>query len=273
MNPTAIDKELDALGGVPADVSALIARHAGEDLSLARVDALLETLGAAVELPVPPRLQETVVEWAVPATDQAAAAPQQVLAPEEEDAEEPAMSFDAAEPAPAARARLPWESELPAPTPEAVAVARAASAPPALAPDFAALFGEAGDSIEPKAAPPPSAPSATASSRPPRPRHDTVRDVPAAVLASLPAEAVLQLEAFDKAISRPPTEPKPPLSDLPPAFDELPQVPEPALAEAEAGEAPAPAAAADDAELVVDSDDFEILVDDEMLEIVEDEDV
>lgn len=259
MDLQRIDRELDALGSVPSDVRALIARYAGHGLSLAQADALLASLGEHSLPPMPPRLQETVVDFAVPDSE----APVVGFMPSAPASVRPAPASEPPPPSPvqsARRARMPWESDLPEATPEAMQAGRAGSVPPPPAtPDFAALFGDAGDAVASRvSAPAEIASQPTAASWPPRPRHDTIRDVPAAVLASLSAEAALELAAFDKAISRPPAEPTPPLSNLPPAFD-----------------APASAAAQDapftDGDRDGDGDDFEILVDDEILEIVDDD--
>ena len=61
-----IDRELEALGVPPADLSGLIARYAGETaVSAVRADELLADLGAEPAY-VPPRLQATVVDVAAP---------------------------------------------------------------------------------------------------------------------------------------------------------------------------------------------------------------
>ena len=282
MDYANIDRDLDALGKVPGDTTALIARYAGRDLSLAAVDAALADLQNGVTLAAtPPQLQPTVVDMPVPAQEaQLAAAVAGDATQDESASDNTAVARDprGQRPSePASRSRLPWESDVPPASAQANADAEAISLPPRVEPDFAALFSSdadadadadaariAGDASDgaPSSQPPT---TAMPSSRASRPRHDTIRDVHASVLLkNLAPDQALELADLDKVLSQPPAEPSArPLSVMPASFggDEH----APADASADAAAEPSAATTSDEDQ----ADEFEILVDDEILEIDE----
>ncbi len=131
MDYIRIDRELDELGKVPGELRALIARNAGDDCSLAKVDAALSALQEGVSLPVvatPPQLQVSA------ATETAAAAA--------------ALQARRSEPAQAQRAALPWESDAPEMSVEAGEESARISLPPRNEPDFGALFASEAEPAE-----------------------------------------------------------------------------------------------------------------------------
>lgn len=255
-NYDEIDSQLAALGEPPsgADLSALVQRHAGEQVTLANVDALLDALGQPVAMP--PRLQPTVVDVEAPSADAAPepATPDAVFdldaAPEPAAAEDAFDANAASEPPlPTTRGHFPWDSEPPLASIEAqmASDSEPSAPPPPRAPDLESLFNDdpvdsARYDVDPAlhdmSRPP--RPQASGSTRP---RHDTMEHMPAASV-ELASMSALDLSATGATGS---------------AHE--------AAADSGARESGAPEVSlgSDDA------DEFEILVDDEILEIDEDE--
>jgi hypothetical protein len=200
----AIDRQLAELGPVPdaAALQALIARHAGGDVTLQNVDGRLAAVGGRIT--VPPRLQATAVDVQAPV----------VAAPAPAPAPEPVAEVSAPTPS-KPPGRMPWESDLPEASEVAQAEGAKVSVPPAPAPDLAALFDD-------DAVPPPRI--SVMPAEPPAPqtrkRHDTIEQMPSVSprLASLEALDLGELGA--PPAPRAPSEAEAKQSDV--AADQVP---------------------------------------------------
>ncbi len=235
-----VDTALAALGSVPQDLPALIARYAGSERGLAQVDRVLEALGKNVA--APSNLAPTLIGIEVPAglSVGLSAAPSAGTASGSEANEQRAA---------AEAASVEWAMDVPA------AAAAAGATELVSAPSPVAAFPW--DSIPPARARQAAGPSAHRSS-PPQERAQL----------GLAGAAVAAAATDKHAVAREPTPSAADAADelLDPKRDTL----EDASVVAAAPPEPQPAAAAT-APATGDDDEFEIMVDDDLLEIAEDD--